>query len=319
MRILYLIILSGILFSCSRWEIQKSISDESFVPQKIDYAIHSGNDVNLAKLRWTPIFKNNLSLGFQSEHVYLKIKATNQTTVNKLILDLGNPHLDFIRVFEEGNPDPIKEGGDFIAHSHWDAFSKSIAFDLSWPVGETKTLILETKSSSNISYLIRFYSKETFYLKENLENTILGFFYGTIFIMVIYNLFIYFILKEKAYITYSISIFCNLMLQMYLNGILNQVFTLDHPEIHNRIGSIIVTCSAITGWTFAQQTLNLRDFNPWSHRLIQSLKYLVLFYILIPYAYLPIDIAVRIGNFIAQLFVVSVLVVALVNYSTGNK
>ncbi|TGL26859.1 7TM-DISM domain-containing protein, partial [Leptospira bourretii] len=94
-----------------------------------------------------------------------------------------------------------------------------------------------------------------------------------ILIMVIYNLFIYFILKEKAYITYSISIFFNLALQMYLNGILNQVITLDHPEIHNRIGSIIVTCSAVSGWTFAQQTLNLRELNPWSHRLIQSLKF----------------------------------------------
>ncbi|TGK82169.1 serine/threonine protein phosphatase [Leptospira noumeaensis] len=319
MRTLLTVILSGLLFSCSRLEIQKSITDDSFVPQKIDYAISSGSDINFQKLRWTPIFKNNLSLGFQSDHVYLRIKATNQTSANKLILDLGNPHLDFVRVYEEGNLEPIKEGGDFIAHSHWDAFSKSIAFELDWKENETKTLILETKSSSNVSYLIRFYSKETFYLKENLENTILGFFYGTIFIMVIYNLFIYFILKEKAYISYSISIFFNLALQMYLNGILNQVVTLDHPEIHNRIGSIIVTCSAVSGWTFAQQTLNLRELNPWSHKLIQSLKIIVLFYILIPYSYLPIPIAVRLGNVIAQLFVVSVLVVALINYSTGNK
>ncbi|TGL32297.1 7TMR-DISMED2 domain-containing protein, partial [Leptospira bourretii] len=182
MRTLLTVILSGLVFSCSRLEIQKSITDDSFVPQKIDYAISSGSDANFPKLRWTPIFKNNLSLGFQSDHVFLRLKATNQTSANKLILDLGNPHLDFVRVYEEGNPEPIKEGGDFIAHSHWDAFSKSIAFELDWKENEAKTLILETKSSSNVSYLIRFYSKDTFYLKENLENTILGFFYGTILI-----------------------------------------------------------------------------------------------------------------------------------------
>ncbi|MDF3819828.1 7TM diverse intracellular signaling domain-containing protein [Leptospira sp. 96542] len=314
-----IVCLGLILGSCSRFEIHRYMSDESFIPQKIDFLIGSPNALEQTNIQWNPLFKNNLSLGFISDHVFLKIRATNDTNSPKVIMDLGNPHLDKVRLFEEGVEEPIKEGGDFIAHSQWDVFSKSIAFELDWEVGQTKTFILETKSSSNMSYLIQFYPKDTFYLKENLENTILGFFYGTIFIMVFYNLFIYFILKESAYITYSISIFCNLALQVYLNGILNQIITLDHPEIHNRIGSIIVSCSAISGWTFAQQTLNLRDYNPFANRIIQVLKFGTLFYILVPYLHIPISVAVRIGNLIAQIFVVSVFIIALLNYSSGNK
>lgn len=312
----------SVLISCSRPEIQNYISQDSLSPERLEYVILPPDSTflpSMDNLTWKSVFKNNLSLGFQSGVIIVKLTTTNTTNSNRIVFDLGNPHLDFVRIFEEGKENPVKEGGDMTPHSQWELFSKSIAFDFEWKIGETKTFYIETKTSSNISYLIRFYSKESFYLKENLENTVLGFFYGTIFIMVLYNLFVFFFLKEVAYITYCISIFSNLALQMYLNGILNQIVTLDSPEIHNRIGSIIVVCSAIGGWTFAQQTLNLRKFNPIANYTLRVLKIVALFYILVPYSYLPIGIAVRIGNLIAQVFVSTVFIAALLNYSSGNK
>ncbi len=320
---------TALLFlSCGRPEIQKYISNDSISPDHLDYTILNSNISDKSNLteffsnksiEWKTVFKNSLSLGFQSSPVVVKLTTTNTTKSDILVLDLGNPLLDSVKIYEDGKPLPIKIGGDFLPHSEWELFSKSIAFELDWKIGETKTLLIETKTSSNISYLIRFYSKESFYLKENIENTILGFFYGTIFIMVLYNLFVFFILREVAYITYCLSIFFNLCLQMYLNGILNQLITLENPEIHNRIGSIIVVCSALSGWTFAQQTLNLKKFNPFANIFLRAVKIIAFFYIIVPYSYLPLGTAVRIGNLIAQVFVSTVFIVALLNYSSGNK
>ncbi|MDZ4727994.1 MAG: 7TM diverse intracellular signaling domain-containing protein [Leptospira sp.] len=284
--------------------------------------IYSFKDFNSESNKSIPlreIPKNSLSLGFVNEPVWIRLDAKNISSSTKIILDLGNSHLDEVNVYEKGNPNPIKIGGDFLAHSQWDAYSKSVAFQFEWPLNEDKTFYLETKTSSNISYTIRFYTAETFYLKENIENMILGFFYGTIFIMVLYNLFIYFILKDSAYILYSFSIFFNLALQVYLNGILNQILTLNHPDLHNRIGSVILCFSACFGWLFAQQTLNLRERNRYANRTIYVLIGMTVCYLLFFIYNLPLNLVVRTSNFIAQVFVISVFIVALLNYGTGNK
>ncbi len=303
------------------------MKEDSFTPTKISYTKGDFSPAELksllfgttSQLPFTVVSKNNISLGFQSKPVWLRLEAVNQTNSHKILLDLGNAHLDHVTVYETNKELPVKTGGDFIPHSQWDAFSKTIAFELDWPIGETKTFYIKTETSSNISYSVRFFSKETFYLKENIENTTLGFFYGTIFIMVLYNLFIYFILKDKAYILYSLAIFCNLILQMYLNGILNQFITIDHPEIHNRVGSVIVCFAVVFGWRFAQQTLNTKVINPYWHLIIRGFIVVTLFYLFVLLQFLPLPILIRVGNFLAQLFVFSVFTVALFTYNAGNR
>jgi serine phosphatase RsbU (regulator of sigma subunit) len=303
------------------------MKEDSFVPQKLSYIQNENSQFsvpefvisNPKKIPFIEITKNNLSLGFKPDPIWLKLEATNKTSSSKIILDLGNSNLDEVNLYESGNSIPIKIGGDFLPHSKWDAFSKNIAFELDWPQHSNKTYYIETKTSSNTSFTIRFYSKETFYLKENVENMILGFFYGTIFIMVIYNLFIYFILKDSAYILYSLSIFFNLCLQIYLNGILNQHITLNNPYLHNRIGSMILCLSASFGWMFAQQTLNLKEKNPIANNIVTCLIIFTLFYLILPVHFLPLDFVVRFGNVMAQVFVFSIFLVAVLNYAKGNK
>ncbi|TGN06548.1 SpoIIE family protein phosphatase [Leptospira ilyithenensis] len=316
-----------LVVSCSQLQIQKYLKNDTFIPQKIGYITETSSFYNLnyfvsdsdGKIPFTAVLKNNLAFGFRSEAVWLRIEATNHSSSGKIIFDLGNAHLDEVIVYEKGNIIPIKKGGDFTPHTQWDTFSKSVAFELEWPIGEKKIFFVKTKSTSNISYTLRFFTKEAFYLKENRENMILGFFYGTIFIMVLYNLFIYFILKEGVYILYSISIFTHLCVQAYLNGILNQFLTYDHPEIHNRSGSFIICFSVIFGWRFAQQSLNLKDFNPRSHRILWVLISATFLYLLFGFPFLGLNYLVRMANLIAQIFVVSVFGVALLNYSSGNK
>ncbi len=70
---------------------------------------------------------------------------------------------------------------------------------------------------------------------------------------------------------------------------------------------------------FAQQTLNLKKFNPFANIFLRAVKIIAFFYIIVPYSYLPLGTAVRIGNLIAQVFVSTVFIVALLNYSSGNK
>ncbi len=328
MRAVHYILISCVLFiSCTNVELQKSIKNASFAPQKLGYVVQRDSNFSITqilnpiekKIAFTEISKNNLSLGFLSDPIWVKIESKNKTKASKLILDLGNSSIDEVLLFEEGNISPIKIGGDFVPHSKWDLFSKNIAFELEWPEETVKTLYLYAKTSSNTNFTIKFYSKDAFYLKESIENMILGFFYGTILIMVIYNLLIYFILKDKAYILYSFSIFFNLCLQVYLNGILNQHLTQNYPEIHNRIGSVILCLSASFGWLFAKNILNLRIFNQHANKMINIFILLTILYLSFFVPFMPLGILVPLSNLVAQVFVFSIFVVAVLNYISGNQ
>lgn len=328
MRQVHLITLLCTLFiSCTNPELQKLIKTESFTPQKlsylkVSYAEYSINDLVIPankKIPFTESKNNTMSLGFQSDPIFIKLEGINRTASSKIILDFGNSNIDEAVLYELGNVLSLKVGGDLIPHAEWDVFSKNVAFELDWPQGSSKTYILETKTSSNTSYTFRFFTKEGFYLKESFENIILGFFYGTILIMVVYNLFIYLILKDKAYILYSLSIFFNLALQVYLNGILNQHVTQHSPYLHNRIGSMILCLSACFGWLFAKNTLNLRELNPKSNRLLNVFIILTFTYLLFPIYILDLNTLVRLSNFIAQVFVFSIFIIALINFYNGNR
>ncbi len=302
----------------------------SFEPDSVYYqALEAGTepvflkspefDVSSKDSQWTLSKKNSLSFGFTDKDIWLAIRAKNNSSENQIVLEFGNPHIDEVLLFEPGNTDPFKRAGDLIPHSEWDLYSKSVAVLLSWKPQTEKLIYVKISTTSAIYLALKLHTKNGFDLKENKENSVIGFFYGTIVIMVIYNLFIYFILKDHSYILYSFSILANLLVQCFLNGISNDLFTPDEPMIHNRIGSVFVCLSAMFSWTFALQFLNCKKYVPKADLILKILISLVLIYLVLVINLLPLRTMVRLTQIVAQIFVGSVFVVAYLSLKAGNK
>ncbi|GBF51071.1 stage II sporulation protein E [Leptospira ryugenii] len=318
--------LSLFLTNCAQTPVQKAVKENSFLPSVLSYTdkeIEIGSEnspfPNLNDFNQKTILKNSTSLGFHKNPIWFCIKATNKTNSDTVIFDLGNPQLDDVKIYQADSFIPIKTGGDLIPHSNWEVDSRNISFSIPWKPNEEKTFFVSIRSSSHISITPKFFAKDAFFQKESFENLILGFFYGTIAIMILYNLFIYFILKDTAYILYCGAILFNLLLQIYLNGILNRFFTYHTPEIHNRIGTVFLCGSAIFGWLFADQSLNLKTLNKKTHTTLLLLVAGTIIYFFVSILFFPLNWTVRISNFLAQVFVLSVFLAAIVNYLKGNK
>jgi len=85
--------------------------------------------------------------------------------------------------------------------------------------------------SENMMYLpITLWEKDQFFLNDRVVQYILGFFYGIMFIMCAYNLFIYFSVRDISYLSYVGYILSLSFLLMSLDGTANEYFWHESPK-----------------------------------------------------------------------------------------
>jgi two-component system, sensor histidine kinase LadS len=146
--------------------------------------------------------------------VKVNIKNESLSEIHWMILQ-GDPH---VGVFEFYVPDKNGEyflfnrGGSALPFDVRKYMSNSIASELPVSVGEVKTFYFRYQSKIDFAYKLTVQTSN-FYTHYSLsEYFSLGLYYGIIIIMAVYNLFIYFSVRDRVYIFYvlyviSISIF----------------------------------------------------------------------------------------------------------------
>src|SRR5699024_2385186 len=79
-------------------------------------------------------------------------------------------------------------------------------FNLNIPQNTTKTYYLRIKSAEQIILPISVHQQLSLWQEKSTENLLLGIFIGAIIIMFLYNLFIFFSVKDKSYIYYVVYV-----------------------------------------------------------------------------------------------------------------
>ena len=172
--------------------------------------------------------KNQLTYGYSpSFNVWIKFNLNNTTNhiVNK-ILEYNNPLSTHIEFFSPSDNYSQKEGLYQIAP---DRKTINPIFKISLQPQETKTFYV--KATSHITTLIvslKLYNNESFYEKEIRHQLFLGLFFASMFILGIYNLFIYFFTKDRSYLYYVLYIFGIIAHQFIYVGMAN-VYLINQP------------------------------------------------------------------------------------------
>lgn len=186
------------------------------------------NDILQNKYNFKKNDKNQLTYGYSPNfNVWIKFNLKNNTdhTINK-ILEYSNPLSTHIEFFNPSDNYSKKEGLYQISH---DRKTINPIFKVSLQPQESKTFYI--KATSHITTLIvslDLYNNENFYEKEIRHQLFLGLFFASMFILGIYNLFIYFFTKDRSYLYYVLYIFGIIAHQFIYVGMAN-VYLLNQP------------------------------------------------------------------------------------------
>jgi two-component system NtrC family sensor kinase len=261
------------------------------------------------------------NLGHTSSSVWLKIIINNQSEINNLLLQLNQPIVDYVEFYYPNNNtqkyETIKMGEyqDFDLRKYK---SPEYIFDISIKSGETKTYYLKVECKENMQLPVVLGTTQSIFATKGNENIASGIYMGIMLVMILYNLFIFGIVRDKSYLYYTLYIILILLTQTSLQGYPFQFLWPNSPFMAIYSPFLFPSLVGIFGLEFFKEFLQLKTRN----RKVYYASYLFI----IPYL---ISIAISFMGYYSLSFQIMemtatsvsifMLVVATIVYRQGNQ
>lgn len=150
-------------------------------------------------------------------------------------------------------------------------------FDFNIPKNKSITIYIKYKTNWATTFPVVVSTKEKILESTFNDELIKGIYIGILFIMVFYNLFIYFSIKDKSYLYYVVYIFLFLLLQLTDLGYTYKLFFYNHPIFFDISLKILPSLTSIAVILFVRNFLRTRIHIP---LLDKGLNYIIIAFIL---------------------------------------
>ncbi|WP_046246293.1 7TM diverse intracellular signaling domain-containing protein [Hymenobacter terrenus] len=144
---------------------------------------------------------------------------------------------------------------------------KNFLFDLPPRPGQTTTYYLRLRSDTRTSFRAMLHSGAGLIPELSLQYWLLGIFYGILIIMVLYNLILYFFLKEKTYLHYVLYVLSGTLLFLTEDGLGFQYLWSRGPGLNHFIGAAAPVLLMLTFANYASSFLDTASRLPALHRI----------------------------------------------------
>ncbi|MEO0333018.1 MAG: 7TM diverse intracellular signaling domain-containing protein, partial [Bacteroidota bacterium] len=172
-----------------------------------------------------------LNFGISSDAYWIKINITSRDTeVSSWYLTVDYPPLDTVLFYQ-----PTREGtwqvdsaGDKLLTDEANGYRKPLfPFPLDDTLVHTYYLMVRTQGTVQVPIKVR--AQDTLLSTTTRSELIEGLFYGAMLLMVLYNLFLFFSLREKSYLFYCLFVTNNTFMLAGLQGQLTAYFFQSNP------------------------------------------------------------------------------------------
>ncbi|MBF0350466.1 MAG: response regulator [SAR324 cluster bacterium] len=140
--------------------------------------------------------------------------------------------------------------GDQYPFEQRDVKHRNIIFPLSLPSQHVQTLYIRVKSESSMQMSFKLWNPETFLENSTEEHSGLGLYYGMILVMLIYNLFLFTVIRDRSYLYYVLHTAGLLLYQMVYNGLAYRYLWPDSPSWTNKSLPFFLAFTGFWGISF---------------------------------------------------------------------
>lgn len=231
--------------------------------------------------QFAPAGEEVLDFGYTSSAIWFKFELD----WDQELIDAGATYL-----LEIGPPKPTNEARVFIMSSSGQ-LRENILLDnnaVEHDARELRTLpggfVIRVNPTTDTHFYIRAVSFRNFHIpltlwsetafqhNETNSTLLMGLFYGIISIMVVYNLFLYFGVREPKYIFYVAYATTNLLMYLSINE--HMVFLgLNDNYVMKHMSSAVAALLTITRLGFCRAFLDIADYNPRLSKLFSIVIY----------------------------------------------
>lgn len=223
---------------------------------------------------------HQLNFGYSLSAYWLRCRVTSAATSHWL-LEVGYPSLDSVQVFTE-RPDggyQQQQAGDLLPFSARVYPHRNFIFPLTFMPG-THSLYIRVRSQGSLTVPLTLWQPETFHQQDVGTYATLALYYGIVLALGLYNLLLFFSLRERVYLEYVLFVTGTAIGMASLNGFGNQFFWPGSPAWGNISQPIGFTLCGLFASLFTRSFLATAARTPLIHRMYGRLA--IGFTILLP-------------------------------------
>lgn len=219
------------------------------------------------------------NLGLSNSIFWIKFRVLNNTKFNDFILGCSNSIIDEFEIYQIDNNALSKKItlGDNQPFSERKYNHQFLMIDLNLESGTSKEYLLKVKSWEQTVIPLFIGSTQKVYESNTSHDMIFGLFFGIMFVLIFYNIFIFFTVRDSSYLYYIIYISFITLTQAALNGYSFKFIFPNSPHLSNISLIIFNSIAGLAAIKFIQTFLKTKHHLP---RLNKGYYFIAVFYIL---------------------------------------
>ena len=272
-------------------------------------------------LKWTKSESASPSFGFTTSTYWFRWQIHNETQSDfKYYLEVGYPVIDHISLFTRNEDGSFlhKETGDLLPFHHRDISYRNPVFVLNEKANNTSTLYLRVQTSSTFVVPLTVWSPENFTENAIRDETMLGLFYGTMIVMLIYNLFILASIRDKSYFFYVGYILFWTLFNLTFNGLAFEYLWPDSIWWANNCLNLFAFITLAFMQQFAISFLDTKKNAPIVNKIL-TIMFAISIAGIIGSVILPYRIGIQLVSLHAILSVIIILTAGFISQRSGYK
>jgi len=216
---------------------------------------------------------------------WVKIYITNETNSKSLALQLEYPTIDTVTFFgfnPSGGYSKLVTG-EFVPYYLRAYKHQSYIFNLNIPPSETRMFLIKVIASEQMQLPLNLGTSQSISDAIYTNDLIFGIYAGIILVMVLYNLFIYFTVRDKTYLHYVLYIFFVGLVQACLQGYAPRFFYPGSYFLANATQVWVPALSGIFGISFTLLFLSVKKYAPLLFKILTAIQFVYIIIICVSF------------------------------------
>ncbi len=267
--------------------------------------------------RWENLNQTIFNKGFTSVVYWFRFSLANpEVSAREMLLEVGYPLLDSVDLYFVGRSSKKKffkhyHIGDKLPFSERLIEHPSFVFPLTIAGHSNADVYLRVQTTSSMQVPLSLWSPTAFLKKSQAEILLKGILVGLMAVMSVYNLFLYFAIRDKSYLYFVLCIANYALGQAITMGIAFPYLWPDNPWWNDKSLVVANNLGLIGMALFSKHFLKLPDRSPKVARLFSCYAFLCMA-LAVGSLVLPYSVAI-------QMTVVGVVLIPLSAYLMGIK
>jgi diguanylate cyclase (GGDEF)-like protein len=213
--------------------------------------------------QFAPAGKNGSNLGFSNSAWWVSFSIVNTKPHEaEIILRQAYPLIDFIDLWENTSGNwLLQKTGDRVPFDQRSIAYHDFLFPFTLAPHSEHTFFMRFESAGAMDIALSASSAVALIQNISVEQFSYGVYYGGFLVLVIYNFFIFVVVRDKAFLYYLLYILCFGLYMSANDGFFFQFFMPDYPAAANLCTLILLGLSLLFAVQFSRHILTIHQFS----------------------------------------------------------